>query len=51
MGSLKAMVARQTTVIPALVAGIHLSACSGFVDGWIPGTRPGMTLRKNVGVF
>jgi len=30
-------------VIPGLVPGIHLSNCAGPVDGWIPGTRPGMT--------
>ena len=31
------------TVIPALVAGIHRERAAGPADGWIPGTRPGMT--------
>ena len=32
-----------TVVIPALVAGIHISADAIRVAGWIPGTSPGMT--------
>jgi len=30
-------------VIPAHGAGIHLTACTGYVVGWMPGTSPGMT--------
>src|SRR5690606_30408183 len=32
------------SVIPALVAGIHLTTDSALTDSWIPGTRPGMTV-------
>jgi hypothetical protein len=33
----------RSRVIPALVAGIQLSMAREQADGWIPGTRPGMT--------